>query len=653
MFSLVSTPHHSLPELVQTPSLLLSLIVILPLLGALALGLMALLSVNKPQGVSEKLLGLIGCSTPALATALALLLFVQQLAQPQLVWTHTLGTWLKVSQFQLDFAFLMDPLSGLMTIMITFIGTLIHIFSISYMHGDRGFARYFACLNLFLGAMLMLILSDNVVGLFIGWEGVGVCSFLLIGFWFQDAQKAGAGTKAFIANRVGDFGFILGIILLFLETSHFDFAGLQTGLAETPETRLAVIGFLLLIGALGKSAQIPLHVWLPDAMAGPTPVSALIHAATMVTAGVYMVARLHFIYAEIPSVSLLIVTIGSLTALMAATIALVQTDIKKVLAYSTVSQLGYMFMAVGAGAYSAGIFHVFTHAFFKAALFLGAGAVIHCLHHEQDLMKMGGLRKKLPITHLVMLISCVAIAGIPPFAGFFSKDEILWSLWNQGLYLFWGMGLLTAGLTAFYMFRLYFLAFGGPSRTEHEVTPEPWLMKFPLLVLALGAMSAGFLGLPAVLGLPNWIEHWLAPVFGAHHPAGQAGAALMLMGISVLVASAGILLAQHKYKHVSTALPAPKGPIANMLENKYGFDLLYEGALVRPLRLAGKLGWQIVDRLMIDGLITFALWVYKVAALFLRQLQFGNIRAYGHYLLLGLTLLAYLYFSLHLPGVFR
>lgn len=652
MFTTIADLHQTTPVSSQS-TVLLSLIVLLPLLGALILGTLALWSQPREQGLSEKTLGALGVLTPALSALLALYLFAQQLGQPGLQWTASLGTWIKVSLFELSFGFMMDPLSGLMTVMITGIGTLIHLFSISYMHGDRGFARYFACLNLFLGAMLLLILSDNIVGLFVGWEGVGVCSFLLIGFWFSDAQKAGAGTKAFVANRVGDFGFLLGILFLFLETSHFDFAGLQAGLADTPESRLAVIAFLLLIGALGKSAQIPLHVWLPDAMAGPTPVSALIHAATMVTAGVYMIARLHFIYSQTPSISLLIVLIGALTALMAASIALVQNDIKKVLAYSTVSQLGYMFMAVGAGAYVAGIFHVFTHAFFKAALFLGAGAIIHALHHEQDLMKMGGLRKKLPITHLSMLISCLAIAGIPPFAGFFSKDEILWSLWNEGLYLFWAMGLLTAGLTAFYMFRLYFLAFGSSYRGQAEIGVEPLLMKLPLLVLGAGAVLSGFLGLPAVLGLPNWMEHWLSQVFGAHHVAGNMGLALMLMGVSVLVASAGILLALKKYARLQSAPAAAAGPLANVLHQKYGFDLLYDAVLVRPLRRMGTLGWQVVERLMIDGAITFGLWAYKVAALMLRQLQTGSIRAYGHYILLGLTALAYLYFMLHLPGVFR
>lgn len=631
---------------------MLSLIPLLPLAGAIVLGGMALSKARSEKGPSEGLVSALGCAGPALSALIAIWLFIQQLGQPELVWKHILAPWLHVSQFSIDFGFIMDHLSGLMTVMITFIGTLIHIFSIAYMKGDRGFARYFAYLNLFLASMLVLVLSNNIVGMFMGWEGVGVCSYLLIGFWFSDAAKAAAGTKAFIANRVGDFGFILGIFFMFWDSGNFEFGGLAYLLQHGDPTRLSIIGLLLLLGALGKSAQIPLHVWLPDAMAGPTPVSALIHAATMVTAGVYMISRLHFLYEQIPAVSLLIVIIGGLTAFMAATIALVQTDIKKVLAYSTVSQLGYMFMGVGAGAYGAGIFHVFTHAFFKAALFLGAGAVIHCLHHEQDLNQMGGLRRKLPVTHAVMLISCLAIAGIPPLAGFFSKDEILAALWGKGLYLFWGLGLITAALTAFYMFRLYFLAFGGEYRGEHEPTPEPLLMKLPLLILALGAISAGWLGLPAELGLPNWLAHWFEPVFHAHESALAGSTAMMLMAASVVAGIAGIGYAYSRYSKVTAPLPAPAGPLAEMLQNKWGFDLLYTEILVKPLRKAGILGWQVVEKLLIDGLIVFATWAYKVGALCVRQLQFGNVRAYAHYLLLGLFVLVWLFFMMHMPGVF-
>lgn len=648
--SALATPD--IPLIQTQESSVLALIVLLPILGAILLGSIALFNSTKEQGPSEKVLALLGCAGPFAAALIAFFLFSQQWARPELVMEQQLAPWLVTQHFAIDFAFRFDPLSAIMTVMITFIGSLIHVFSISYMHGDRGFARYFAYLNLFLGAMLLLILSDNIIGMFMGWEGVGVCSFLLIGFWFQDAQKAGAGTKAFIANRVGDFGFILGIILLFYETRHFDYVGMAQSVATIPIGTLAVIGMLLFIGAMGKSAQIPLHVWLPDAMAGPTPVSALIHAATMVTAGVYMVARFHFLYALTPSISNLIVLIGTLTAFVAASIALVQRDIKKVLAYSTVSQLGYMFMAVGAGAYAAGIFHVFTHAFFKAALFLGAGAVIHCLHHEQNMMKMGGLKSKLPVTHLVMGISCLAIAGVPPFAGFFSKDEILWSLFEKGLYLPWGVGLITAGLTAFYMFRLFFLSFYGEYRGTQEVSSEPLLMKVPLLILGLGALGAGFLGLPGTLGLPNWFAHWLAPVVGGHHSGTEhMTVSLALMAVSVVAAVIGIVVAKQKYSQVSQPLPEPEGPLNELLVNKYGFDLLYDKILVQPLRQMGSFAWQIGDRLLIDGAIVAGTWAYRTGALILRTLQFGKLRAYAQYLVLGSFLLICLFYMLHMPGV--
>lgn len=633
-------------------SYLLPLILFVPFLSALLLGVAALVSHPKEEGLSESLISFLAVGAPAISAVLTLILFFQQLTQPELIWQFTLGTWIRIPAFELNMGLRMDHLSGLMTAMITFIGTLIHLFSVAYMRKDRGFARYFAYLNLFFAAMLLLILSDNIVGLFMGWEGVGVCSYLLIGFWFKDLAKAQAGTKAFVVNRVGDFGFMLGILFLFLETRAFSFDAIQSASSAISPAMLSIIGILLLIGAMGKSAQIPLHVWLPDAMAGPTPVSALIHAATMVTAGVYMVARMNFLYSQTPSVSFFIVLMGALTAFVAATIALVQTDIKKVLAYSTVSQLGYMFMGVGAGAYAAGIFHVFTHAFFKAALFLGAGAIIHCLHHEQDLRKMGGLRKRLPVTHFAMLVSCLAISGIPPFAGFFSKDEILFSLWDKGLYAFWALGLITAGLTAFYMFRLYFLAFGSEYRGSHDVDAEPLLMKLPLLLLAVGAIFTGFLGLPATLGLPNWFEHFMAPVVGGHHPEASVALVAGLMGVSVLAAAIGIGVARQRYASITEAPALAQGPLAEVLHQKYGFDLLYEEGIVRPLKTIGYYGWQIGDRILIGGAIQFGQWVYKVVSLFARFLHFGNVRAYGHYLIIGLFIIFYLYFALHFPGVF-
>jgi NADH-quinone oxidoreductase subunit L len=642
---------HTAVTLQDTP--LLPAILAAPLLGAVVLGLLTLLNTRKTQGPSEQWVTIIACAGPVLATLLSGTLFIQMLGQPDLVFHQTLFSWIKTSSFDLQLGLTLDRLSGLMVLMITFIGSLIHVFSSAYMHGDRGFSRYFTYLNLFLFAMLMLILSDNLVGLFMGWEGVGVCSFLLIGFWFNDPQKAAAGTKAFVVNRVGDFGFILGIFLLFQAVGAFDFIHIQEKIATISPLQLNLIALLLLIGALGKSAQIPLHVWLPDAMAGPTPVSALIHAATMVTAGVYLISRMHFLYDLTPVVGALIVTIGGLTALMAASIALVQDDIKKVLAYSTVSQLGYMFMGVGAGAYAAGIFHVFTHAFFKAALFLGAGAVIHALHHEQNLWKMGGLRPLLKVTAFAMGVSTLAIAGVPPFAGFFSKDEILWALWENHYYFFWGVGVLTAGLTAFYMFRLYILTFEGTRRSTVEVHAEPMAMKLPLILLGIGAISVGVLGLPGTLGLPNWISHWMEPVFGAHHAPDNAFLlSLGLMVVSLSAAGLGIVMAFSQFYKADVQPPADSfNPVTLVLKAKYGFDLAYSYGIVKPLMMAAQLHKEVIEPMLIDGAIVIGSKVYYVLSLIVRTLQFGNVRAYGYYMLIGMILLACFYFLLRQPGV--
>lgn len=642
-----SVAHASGP--MTEPHSLVAWIVLLPLLSALILGGMVLLNPDKKPPTA--VVSAVACLGPGLAALVSLILFGQLLGHPNAVYTQSLGSWLNTPIFELHFSFALDHLSGLLALMVTFIGTLIHIFSIAYMQSDRSYARYFAYLNLFTAAMLILILSDHIVGMFLGWEGVGVCSYLLIGFWFSDTAKASAGTKAFIANRVGDFGFLLGIFFIFYFLGHFEYSAMQGafGKLTDPGYAATLITACLLVGALGKSAQIPLHVWLPDAMAGPTPVSALIHAATMVTAGVYMIARLHFLYSAAPAVSWVVLLIGALTALMAATIALVQSDIKKVLAYSTMSQLGYMFMAVGAGAYTAGVFHLFTHAFFKAALFLGAGAVIHCLHHEQSLAKMGGLKDKLKATRWVMLISTLAIAGIPPFAGFFSKDEILWSLWTHGHYVFWGIGLLTAALTSFYMFRLYYLAFEGPYRGEVEADPEPVLMKAPLWILAGGAVLTGFLGLPEPLGLPNWFSHWLSPVFGGHHAEGAASMAMILMAVSVGAAALGWFMAKQKFAQADT-YPEPQDNALNrVLFAKYGFDAFYQKFLVQPLLKGGWFMWKITDELMIDGPIKMIPKVYMLVSMTTRAFQLGNIRVYGYYLIIGMAMMIYLYFSLH-PG---
>jgi NADH-quinone oxidoreductase subunit L len=515
-----------------------------------------------------------------------------------------------------------------MVLFVTFVGFLIHVYSIGYMGHDPGYARYMAYLNLFMFAMLTLVLGANYAVLFVGWEGVGLCSYLLIGFWFHKQTAADAGKKAFIVNRIGDAGFLAGMFLVFVTFGTLDFRAVAEQVAAMPVEwawggSLTLVGLLLFVGAAGKSAQVPLFVWLPDAMEGPTPVSALIHAATMVTAGVYMVARSAPIYAHAPHAMATVAIVGATTAIFAATIGLVQNDIKRVLAYSTVSQLGYMFLACGVGAFGAGIFHVFTHAFFKALLFLGAGSVIHAVSGEQDMRQMGGLKTKLPTTHLTMLVGCVAIAGIPPLAGFFSKDEILWSAFRVGGYgrYLWAVGVAAAVLTAFYMFRLYFMTFGGSFRGSaeqaHHLHESPPSMLVPLQVLAAGSLVAGLLGVPVVLGaslgVPNLIERFMEPVFEpTEHALAEVfkaelpghGVELALMALSVVVAATGIVIAWRFYRGAFLApdrLAASFPGAYRTLVHKYWVDELYDAVFVRGLALGGGQALHANDRFVIDG----------------------------------------------------
>ena len=456
---------------------LMYLTVLLPLLGFIINGAfgskISAIGGSASDRRNEKVIGIIGSGVIGLSFLITIIAFFQTLALPveERKTIINLFTWLKVSSLDVGFAYQVDQLSLIMALIVTGVGFIIHVYSIGYMHGDKGFWRFFAYMNLFIFAMMNLILADNFVLLFLGWEGVGLCSYLLIGFWydkkFEKSTTSDAAKKAFVVNRIGDFGFLLGMFLIYLTFNSLNFNEVFTRASAfgVPETTFAFIAIFLFIGATGKSAQIPLFVWLPDAMAGPTPVSALIHAATMVTAGVYMVARCSIIFASAPAILTVVAVIGTLTALFAATIGIVQNDIKKVLAYSTISQLGYMFLAMGVGAFSAGIFHVMTHAFFKALLFLGAGSVIHSMHHEQDIQHYGGLRKHMPKTAGTFLIAALAISGIPPLSGFFSKDEILWYSFANGGFLFWLIGALTAFITAFYMFRLYFLKKGSDTKS--------------------------------------------------------------------------------------------------------------------------------------------------------------------------------------------
>jgi NADH-quinone oxidoreductase subunit L len=589
------------------------------------------------HGAPSPIVGLVACASVALSFLVAVLAVARAHAAPGHAIVETLWQWIPggaaemargSAPFSVDWAYLVDPLSSVMLLVVTFVGFLIHVYSIGYMSHDPGYARFMSYLNLFMFAMLTLVLGANYVVLFVGWEGVGLCSYLLIGFWFDRQSAADAGKKAFIVNRIGDAGFVLGMFLIFFTFGSLDFKTVMAGAAELPIEHawggtLTVIGLLLFVGACGKSAQIPLYVWLPDAMEGPTPVSALIHAATMVTAGVYMVARSATIYSHSEKAMMLVAFVGAGTAIMAASIGLVQNDIKRVLAYSTVSQLGYMFLACGVGAFTAGIFHLMTHAFFKALLFLGSGSVIHAMSGEQDMRNMGGLKQKLPWTHRTMLVGCLAIAGVPFLAGFFSKDEILWSAFRIGGYgyLVWGMGFAVAAMTAFYMFRLYHMTFSGTFRgTEeqaHHVHESPSSMVLPLQVLALGSVVAGFLGVPAILGervgFPNWFEGFLEPVFeDAHHALGEVftasapghGTELGLMAASVAIALAGIAVAWNFYQRhpeIPQRLATSMAGLHRLLLNKYYVDELYGKVFVRGLALGGGTTLHAMDRYVVDG----------------------------------------------------
>jgi NADH-quinone oxidoreductase subunit L len=533
-----------------------------------------------------------------------------------------------LARFSVDWAFLLDPLSSVMILVVTGIGFFIHVYSTGYMHDEDGFYRFFAYLNLFMFSMLTLVLGNNYLMMFVGWEGVGLCSYLLIGYYFHKKSAGDAAKKAFVVNRVGDWGFSIGIMLIFATFGTIEFTkvgeavreGITAGVFHVSDPIFIGIALALFVGATGKSAQLPLYVWLPDAMEGPTPVSALIHAATMVTAGVYMVARSNFIFQMAPQAMTVVAVIGAVTAFFAASIGLVQNDIKRVLAYSTVSQLGYMFLALGVGAFTAGVFHLMTHAFFKALLFLGSGSVIHAMHHEQDMRKMGALRKKIPITFWTMLVGTVAIAGAPPLAGFFSKDEILWKAFssNQGHIVLWLIGAAVAGMTAFYMFRLLFMTFFGQSRvdhhTEHHIHESPRSMTIPLIVLAAGSIVAGWIGWPVWLGGTNAFEHFLEPVFEplpiphaseleySHLAEGGMAA------VSVAIALIGFGLAYLKYYKrgwEERREVAQYGPAYPVLLNKYYVDELYDALFVNRAKGAGTGLWKF-DSTVVDGVVNGA-----------------------------------------------
>lgn len=558
------------------------------------------------------------------------------------------ATWLQVGSLSVDWKLLIDPLTAVMLLLVTGVGALIHLYSVGYMHGDERYSRFFAYLNLFAASMLVLVLGESLLTLFVGWELVGLCSYLLIGFWFERRDYAGAAKKAFVTNRVGDVGFMLAMFVTFAAVGSLSFSDVlpASGLATGTVT---AIGLLLLVGAVGKSAQIPLYVWLPDAMAGPTPVSALIHAATMVTAGVYLIARMSPLYVQVPDVGMVVAWVGALTALLAALIACVQNDLKKILAYSTVSQLGYMFIAVGAGAYTAGVFHLLTHGAFKALLFLAAGSVMHAMHEETNVWKMGGLRKAMPITFVTSLIGWLAISGLPPLSGYFSKEEILAAASERsGMLPVYFIGLAVAGLTAFYMTRWFVLIFLGKPRYDHSgphgIHPHesPWTMWVPLAVLSVAAAGAGLLNTSAEGGwLHGWLEDSVAPFHAAVHPFAHS----TLIALALSVGAIGILAAFVLYVRRE---PQAEGTVARfpgyqrLAFNKFYVDELYQLAIVKPGRMLAD-GLAVIDRRGIDGAVNGVARGTAGLATVGRRLQTGFVRSYAFAILVGAVLVAALF----------
>jgi len=663
---------------------LIILIPLAPLIGFLINGLLG------PK-LPKKLVSFVACAAIGISLVVAVLSFMTLSGMEVRHFEHEYFMWIESPsadsgvqseyRFSVPFGLQLDPLSMVMVLVVTGVGFLIHVYSVGYMWHEKGYWRYFAFLNLFTFAMLILVLANNFLLLFVGWEGVGLCSYLLIGFFYEKPSAAKAGMKAFVVNRIGDVGFAIGTFLIFLVFGTIDFSEVMT-LASQPGAFAAgagvitVIALLLFVGATGKSAQIPLYVWLPDAMEGPTPVSALIHAATMVTAGVYMVVRCNVLFALAPDAMLVVAVIGAMTAIFAATIGLVQNDIKRVLAYSTVSQLGYMFLALGVGAFTAGIFHLMTHAFFKALLFLGAGSVIHAMSGEQDIRKMGNLKGKIPITYWTFAIAAVAIAGIPPLSGFFSKDEILWKTFSTGHTILWAVGFAAAGMTAFYMFRLVFLTFHGESRmdrdTEAHVHESPKSMTVPLMILCLLAIVGGWIGIPhAILPEANHFEEWLHPVVGwsgeqlagghgeAAHAATAHGEAAhaavdhghhavdpveyVLMGLSILIAVAGILLAMAWYRRKNDA-PAKLAGVMNggphrLLLNKYWVDELYDMTVIQRFIWFGNFLWKFIDVIIIDGTVNAVAHISRFCGIVGSRFQTGYVRNYALGIVLGVVIL--------------
>ncbi|HWY98158.1 MAG TPA: NADH-quinone oxidoreductase subunit L [Bacteroidia bacterium] len=620
------------------------LVPLFPLIGFLIISLL-----NKR--LSKDVASMIACGALFASFVVSVILFLN--VPPTGIEVH-IADWINAGTFSASFSFLIDPLSCIFLLIITGVGFLIHVYSIGYMHDDDNQNIFFSYLNLFIFFMLMLVMGSSYLLMFVGWEGVGLCSYLLIGFWFKNKSYNDAAKKAFIMNRIGDLGFLIGMILIFktFGTTDYKSVFVQSNGFSAGDATITAITLLLFVGAIGKSAQIPLYTWLPDAMAGPTPVSALIHAATMVTAGIYMVARSGVLFALAPTSMFVVGLIGAVTAVFAATIALTQNDIKKVLAYSTVSQLGYMFLALGVGAFSSSVFHVMTHAFFKALLFLGAGSVIHGLGGEQDIRKMGGLRSKMPVTAITFLLGTLAISGIPPFSGFFSKDDILAHAYASNK-LFWILGLAGSMMTAFYMFRLYFLVFTGSFRSGDKVHAHesPKVMTIPLVILALLSTFGGFVGLPKSWGITNQIDKFLEPVFSASpikmlsETVGESSVSEMtLMIVAVLAAVLFISWAYMKYnknKEVPLAENQQLPAVQNILYHKYYIDEIYSALITKPLdKISGFLE-SIVETKFIDSIVnklgTFVNWTGGI----IRQLQTGNVDFYIFVMVVGVVLMIF------------
>lgn len=627
------------------------LVPLFPLLGFLINGL-------GRNTLSKSIIGFTGSLAVLASFAVSLGIFFELNASETKSFLIPVFDWISAGNVKIPFSFLVDPLSALMLLIVTGIGFLIHVYSTGYMHHDAGFGKFFSYLNLFIFFMLLLVLGSNYVVMFIGWEGVGLCSYLLIGFWFTNSSYASAAKKAFVMNRIGDLGFLIAVFSIFITFNSVEFATVfpQAAAMASGDSMLVLITILLFIGAVGKSAQIPLFTWLPDAMAGPTPVSALIHAATMVTAGIYMIARSNILFTLAPSTLGLISVIGLATLFLAASIALSQTDIKKVLAYSTVSQLGYMFLGLGVGAYTGAFFHVITHAFFKALLFLGAGSVIHAMSNEQDMRNMGGLKKKLPVTFLTMMIGTIAIAGLPPFSGFFSKDEILAHVYEHNK-VFWVIAVIGAMFTSFYMFRMMYLTFNGNFRgtsdQEHHLHESPSSMTIPLIVLAILSALGGLIGIPAVLGGGHWLSSFLAPVFEAS--SGKLGhltldhtTEYILMAVSVGAALASMLYAYSRYVkqgHVPADDREERGTLARLSYNKFYIDEIYDAVISRPLDSLSGFLYRTVDKLGIDGIVNgFGKGAVEASKGF-RLLQSGMV---GFYILMMVVgMIALLIYSMY------